>query len=73
MCGVGGWGGGGGAINFYKKIRRVNLPETSIVNIIMQISVAVEGGGGGVITWGQLWYGCASQYFKAYLIHIPGI
>ena len=31
------------------------------------------GGVGGVWGGGEFWYGCASQYFKTYPIHIPGL
>ena len=30
-------------------------------------------GVGGVVTWGLMWNGSASQYFETYHIHIPGL
>ena len=32
-----------------------------------------SGVGGWGVTWGSIWYGCVSQYFETYPIHIPGL
>ena len=51
--------------------------DQSLSRPIVSDSDTLGWRGGGVgemgVTWGQLWYGCASQYFKTYPIHIPGL
>ena len=46
-----------------------NLWNSQILNSGVGERGCREGGGGG----GWLWYECASQYFKTYPIHIPGL